>query len=80
MSTKELYLKIIDILLPLFDIKGYTITINYSNNPSCNKYVSYYIHYYNKIIKNDILCYNTKNLKNKLKELKEFVDERVNKK
>lgn len=79
MTTKELYLKINDILLKLTEVKGYTICITYSANPACYKYVSYYIYYYDEIIKNDILNYNTKNLKNELKELEAFVNERINK-
>lgn len=80
MSTKELYLKINNILLKLTEINGYSISITYNGNPICSKYVSYYIHYYKEIIKYDALTYNTKNLKNKLKELETFVDERVNNK
>ena len=80
MSTKELYLKMIEILLPLCEIKGYSISTNCSNPFSCNKYISYFVHYNNDVIKNDLLTYNTKNLKDKLKELELFVDERVNKK
>lgn len=78
MSTKELYLKINNILLKLIELKGYSISITCNVDPICSKYVSYYIHYYNEIIKNDILIYNTKNLKNKLKELEVFVNERLN--
>lgn len=80
MSTKELYLNIIEILIPLCEIKGYAISTNYSNPFSCNKYISYYIHYDNKIIKNDIISYKDKGIKNKLKELKQFVDGIINKK
>lgn len=80
MSTKELYLKMIEILLPLCEIKGYSISTNYGNPFSCNKYISYFVHYNNDVIKNDLLTYNTKNLKEKLDSLKEFVNERVNKK
>ena len=80
MSTKELYLKMIEILLPLCEIKGYAISTNCSNPFSCNKYISYFVHYNNDVIKNDLLTYNTKNLKEKLNSLKEFVNERVNKK
>lgn len=80
MSTKELYLKINDILLKLTELKGYSISITYGGNTTCHKYISYYIHYYDEIIKTDLLTYNTKNLKNKLKELELFVDERFNKK
>lgn len=80
MTTKELYLKINDILLKLTEVKGYSISITYSGNPTCSKYVSYYIHYYSEIIKSNLFTYNDKGLKNKLKELELFVDERINKK
>ena len=81
MSTKELYLEISNILIELYGEKGYHISINFGGG--YNKYplyVSYYIHYYDEIIKSDILSYNTKNLKENLNSLKEFVNERTNKK
>ena len=81
MSTKELYLEISNILLELCKIKGYNFSISYGGGYGrCPLYVAYYIHYYNEIIKSDNLSYNTKNLKEKLNSLKEFVNERINKK
>ena len=80
MSTKELYLKMIEILLPLCEIKGYSISTNCSNPFSCNKYISYFVHYNNEVIKSDLLTYNDEHIKSKLKELKRFVDEIIDKK
>ena len=81
MSTKELYLEINNILIELVNIKGYHFTISYSGGfDNCPLYISYYIHHYREIIKHECLSYNTKNLKEKLNSLKEFVNERVNKK
>lgn len=81
MSTKELYLEINNILIELANIKGYRFSVNYGGGiNNCPLYVSYFIHHYDEIIKHEHLHYNTKNLKEKLNSLKEFVNERVNKK
>lgn len=81
MSTKELYLEISNILIELYKIKGYQFSISYGGGfNSCPLYVAYYIHYYNEIIKFDHLSYNDKGLKEKLNSLKEFVNEKLNKK
>ena len=81
MSTKELYLEITNILVELANIKGYKFSVHYGGGTNkCPLYVSYFIHYYDEIIKHGHLNYNTKNLKEKLNSLKEFVNERINKK
>lgn len=81
MSTKELYLEISNILLELTKRKGYRFSVHYGGGiNNCPLYVSYFIHHYNEIIKHECLSYNTENLKEKLNSLKEFVNERVNKK
>lgn len=81
MSTKELYLEISNILVELANVKGYKFNVHYGGGINkCPLYVSYFIHYYDEIIKYESLNYNTKNLKEKLNSLKEFVNERVNKK
>ena len=81
MSTKELYLEISNILLKLCEIKGYQFSISHGGGfDGCPLYIAYYIHYRSEIIKFDHLSYNTKNLKETLNSLKEFVNERINKK
>lgn len=81
MTTKELYLQISNILIELTKTKGYEFSINYGGGVNkCPLYVSYFIHYYDEIIKYEQLSHNTKNLKEKLNSLKEFVNERINKK
>lgn len=80
MSTKELYLEITNILIELAKTKGYKFSISYGGGiDKCPLYVSYFIHYYDEIIRYELLKYNTKNLKEKLNSLKEFVNERINK-
>ena len=81
MSTKELYLEISNILIKLANIKGYQFTISYGGGfDNCPLYIYYYIYYHREIIKDECLSYNTKNLKEKLNSLKEFVNERIDKK
>ena len=81
MSTKELFLEINNILIELINIKGYQFTITYGGRfDNCPLYIYYHIYYHRGIIKDERLNHNTKNLKEKLNSLKQFVDEIINEK
>ena len=81
MTNNELFIELSKELLKLRALNGYhfNIGINGGNKLNCNTFITFYIHYYNEIIKYEHISVTDKGYKNKLQEIKDFINAKVNK-
>lgn len=81
MTNNELFIELSKELLKLRLRKGYhfSISINGGNKLNCRTFISIFIHYYDEVLKNYYISVKEEGYKNKLQEIKDFINARVNK-
>ena len=80
MTNKQLYEELSSHLIKLIDTKKYHFIISYNSvYNGCRTFISIYIHHYDEVIKSYLISVKDSNFSNKFKEIKNYIDELVNK-
>lgn len=80
MTNKQLYEELSSHLTKLIDTKKYHFSISYNSGYNgCRTFISIYIHHYDEVIKHCWISVKDSDFSNKFKEIKNYIDELVNK-
>lgn len=80
MTNKQLYEELSSHLVKLIDTKKYHFSISYNSGYNgCRTFISIYIHHYDEVIKHCWISIKDSDFSNKFKEIKNYIDELVNK-